>query len=110
MFNFVIKCQSLGISNQNNQLDTPMIICMIFSKLSVHIQDRSKRNKLKLIKMHSREPQMFDLANFVEDKMTIVSDPLYSGDAVSQYFEKNQKFINRRSLLSTLSRLRNYER
>lgn len=53
---------------------------------------------------------MFDLANFVEDKMTIVSDPLYSGDAVSQYFEKNQKFINRRSLLSTLSRLRNYER
>ena len=44
--------------------------------------------------MHSREPQMFDLANFVEDKMTIVSDPLYSGDAVSQYIEKNQKFIN----------------
>ena len=43
-------------------------------------------------RMHSREPQLFDLANFVEDKMTLVSDPLYSRDAVSQYIE-NQKFI-----------------
>ena len=43
-------------------------------------------------RMHSREPQLFDLANFVEDEMTLVSDPLYSRDAVSQYIE-NQKFI-----------------
>ena len=42
---------------------------------------------------HSREPQLFDLTNFVEDEMTLASDPLYSRDAVSQYFEKNQKFI-----------------
>ena len=42
---------------------------------------------------HSREPQLFDLTNFVEDEMTLASDPLYSRDAVSQYIEKNQKFI-----------------
>ena len=36
----------------------------------------------------SREPTLIDLANFVEDEMTLVNDPLYSREAVSQYFEK----------------------
>ena len=47
-------------------------------------------------RMHSREPRLFDLANFVEDEITLVSDPLFSRDAVSQYIEKNQKFIKSR--------------
>ena len=34
-------------------------------------------------RMHSREPQWLDLANFVEDKMALVSDPLDSRDDVS---------------------------
>ena len=42
-----------------------------------------------MIIMHSRKPQLFDVANFVEDQMILESDPLYS----SQYIEKNQKFI-----------------
>ena len=66
---------------------------MILPKLPVHLQDRWKRNTLKMRRMHSREPQLFDLANFAGDEMTLVSDPLYSRDAVSHYMEKNQKFI-----------------
>ena len=93
LFNFLIKCQSLSRSSQNNPLDTPDIICMILSKLPVHLQDRWNRNTLKMRRMHSMEPQLFDLANYIEDKMTLVSDPLYSKDAVSQCIEKNQKFI-----------------
>ena len=81
LFNFLIKYQSLSRSSQNNPLDTPEIICMILPKLPVHLQDRWKRNTLKMRRMHSREPQLFDLANFVEDEMTLVSDPLYSRDA-----------------------------
>ena len=46
---------------------------------------------------------IFDLANFVENEMTLVSDPLYSRDAVSQYIEKNQKFIkSKRFTFSTV--------
>ena len=44
-------------------------------------------------RVHSREPQLFDLANFVENEMTLMNDPLYSRDATSQYIERNQKFI-----------------
>ena len=66
---------------------------MIFSYLPVHLQGRWNRNILKMRRMHSKELQLFDLATFVEDEMTLLSDPLYSRDAVSQYIEKNQKFI-----------------
>ena len=93
LFNFLIKCQSLSRPSQNNRLDAPEIICMILSKLPFHLQDRWNRNTLKMRRMRSREPPLFDLANFVEDEMTLVSDPLYSRDAVSQYVEKNQTFI-----------------
>ena len=39
LFNFLIMCQFLSSSSQNNPLDTPEIICMILSKLPVHPQD-----------------------------------------------------------------------
>ena len=74
LFNFPIKCQYLSRSSRNNPLDTPDIICMILSKLPVHLQDRWNRNTLKMSRMHSRESYLFDLVNFVEDEMTIVSD------------------------------------
>ena len=38
--------------------------------------------------MNSREPTLIDLANFVEDEMTLVNDPRYSRMTVSQYLEK----------------------
>ena len=74
LFNFLIKCQSLSRSSQNNPLDTSDIICMILAKLPVHLQDRWNRNTLKMSRMHYRESYLFDLVNFVEDEMTIVSD------------------------------------
>ena len=64
LFNFLIKCQPLSRSSWNNPLDPPEIICMILSKLSVHLQDRWNRNTLKMRSMDSRERQLFDLANF----------------------------------------------
>ena len=93
LFNFLIKCQSLSRSNQNNPLDTPKIIYIVLSKLSVHLQHRWNRNTLKVRRMHSRKPQLFDLGNFVEEKIALVSDPFYSRDSVSHYIQKNQKFI-----------------
>ena len=76
LFNFLIKCQSLSSSSQSNPLDAPEIICMILFKLPVHLLDRWNRNTLKMRRMHFREPQLFDLANFVEYEGTVPSDPL----------------------------------
>ena len=38
--------------------------------------------------LRRREPTLIDLANFAEDEITLVNDPLYSRQAVSQYLEK----------------------
>ena len=88
LFNFLIKCQTMGVGSKHNPLDTPEIICMILAKLPLHLQDRWNRNTLLLRRRDSREPTLIDLANFVEDEMTLVNDPLYSREAVSQYLEK----------------------
>ena len=40
---------------------------------------------LLLRRRDSRELTLIDLANFVEDEMTLVNDSLYSREAISQY-------------------------
>ena len=88
LFNFLIKCQTMRVGSKRNPLDTPEMICMILAKLPLHLQDRWNRNTLLLRRRDSREPTLIDLANFVEDEMTLVNDPLYSREAVRQYLEK----------------------
>ena len=90
LFNFLIKSQTIEVDGHYNPLDTPEIICMILSKLPLHLQDRWNCNTLQLRRKYSKEPQLIDLTNFVEDEMTFVNDPLYSCDAVSQYVERVQ--------------------
>ena len=64
------------------------MICMILAKLPLHLEDRWNQNTLLLRRKDSREPTLIDLANFIEDDMTLVNDPLYSREAVSQFLEK----------------------
>ena len=87
-FNFVIKCQTIEADGYYNPLDTPEIIPMVLLKLTLHLQDIWSRKTLQLRRKYSKEIQLIDLTNFVEDEMTLVNDPLYSGDAVSQYVER----------------------
>ena len=61
---------------------------MILAKLPLHLQDRWNQNTLLLSRKDLREPTFIGLAKFVEDEMTLVNDPLYSKEAVSQYLEK----------------------
>ena len=88
LFDFLIKCQTMRVGSKHNPLDTPEMICMILAKLPLHLEDIWNQNTLLLRRMDSREPTLIDLANFVEDEMTLVNDPLYSREAVSQYLEK----------------------
>ena len=74
--------------NKHNPLDTPEMICVILAKLPLHLEDRWNRNTLLLRRKDSREPTLIDLANFIDDDMTLVNDPLYSREAVSQFLEK----------------------
>ena len=52
-----------------------------FVQVSSSSPRQVEQETLKMRRMHSREPWLFDLTNFAEDEMTLVSDPLYSRDA-----------------------------
>ena len=75
LFNFLIKCPTIELDGHYNPLE---IICMVLSKLPLHLQDRWSHKTLQLQNKYSKRPQLIDLINFVEDKMTLVNDPLYS--------------------------------
>ena len=50
----------------------------------------------QLRRKYSKEPQLIDLTNVVEGEMTLVNDPLYSRDAVSQYVERVPRYSEKR--------------
>ena len=91
LFNSLIKYQTMRVGSKHNPLDTPEMMYMILSKLPLHLQDRWNRNTLLLRRRDSREATLIDLANFVDNEVTLVNDSLYSREAVSQYLEKGQQ-------------------
>ena len=91
LFNFLIKCQSLQYSNNQNPLDTTDVIYMILSKIPGFLQDKWNRHVHKIRKNHARETGLLHLTNFIEGEMTIVNDPLFSREAVGQYIDKRLK-------------------
>ena len=38
LFNFLIKCQSIEADGHYNLLDTPEIICMVLTKIPLHLR------------------------------------------------------------------------
>ena len=93
LLSFLIKCQTTGVGSKHNPLDTPEMVRMALAKLPLHLQDRWNRNALLLRRRDSREPTLRNLANFVEDEVTLVNDKLYSRKAVSQYLEKGPTML-----------------
>ena len=45
---------------------------------------------------HSREPELKDLINYVDKKTALVSDPLFSKEAVEQYLGKSNVKVDKR--------------
>ena len=71
LLSFLIKCHTMRVGIKHNPLDIPEIICMILAKLPLHLQDRWNRNTLLLRRRDSRQTTLIDLANFVEDEVTL---------------------------------------
>ena len=104
LFNFLIKCQSLQYSNNQNLLDTSDMICIIASKVPVFQQDRWNRYVQKIRKNQTREPGLLHLINFIEDKMALVNDPLFSRELSDNMKVNNWSLTNQRNCRVMLSR------
>lgn len=85
-FNFLIKCQTASAGMVWNAIDTPDIICMLVSKLPGKLQySWNKKVYHMRHSSHPREPTLEDLIALVDEETTLVSDPLFSRDGISQY-------------------------
>ena len=64
---------------------------MILSKVPGHLQDRWNRKALRIRRTETRKSGLLDLTNFIKDEKILVSDPLFSRQAVGVYDEKTPR-------------------
>ena len=80
--NFLVKLENVGHLQSWNVLDTPDIMCMLLSKFPSSARDKWSRNALTICRRQKREPDLTDFIHFVNDETLIVSDPIFSKEAV----------------------------
>ena len=78
----------MSFGTSKNPLDSPDVVCMTHSKVPGHLQDIWNRNALRIRRTETREPGLLDLINFIDNKMILVNEPLFSREVVGQYDEK----------------------
>ena len=77
-----MKLENIGHLQSWNVLDTPDIMCMLLSKLPGSARDKWSRNVLTIRRRHKREQDLTDFIHFANDKALIVTDPMFSKEAV----------------------------
>ena len=88
--NFLLRCKSVATNQRWNTFDTPDILCLLTSKLSSGIIERWNREGLKIRRQQHREPNLEDFTEYVEDEGILMSDPLFSRQALSEYLSKSE--------------------
>ena len=90
--NFLVKCENIDHLQSWNGLNTPDIICMLLSKLPGSVRDKWSRRVLMIRRRGYREPEMADFIQFINDETLIMTDPVFSKEAVEQYVEKKPSY------------------
>ena len=91
--NFLLRCKSVAANQRWNELDTPDILCMLTSKLPSGIMERWNREVLKIRRQQHQEPNLEDFTKYVEDEAILMSDPLFSQQALSEYLSKPERSL-----------------
>ena len=101
-YSFLLKCQSIIGGNKWNALDSPDSICMLLPKLPGQLRDSWNREVYSIRANHSREPELKDLINYVDKETALVSDSLFSKEAVEQYLDKRDSRMMREEGLEAM--------
>eukprot|EP00794_Sanderia_malayensis_P002301 gene2301-2650_t len=88
---FLIKCQSISPSLTWNMLENQDMICTLLTKLPVYVMDRWNRQVLNIRRRQNREPRFADFLEFLDEESVLVSDPLFSRQAVEALSDEKGK-------------------
>ena len=81
---FLLKCRSVAANQRWNTLNSPDILYMMASKLHGGLTERWKREVSKIRRHHRREPDLEDFIMYIEEETMLMSDPLFSQEALSE--------------------------
>ena len=79
---FLVKFKSTMIYSGNSWYDDPELIQLLHSKLLIYLQDRWNRQALKIKKTKGYEAKLTHFMDLLEQEVYLVSDPLYSREAI----------------------------
>ena len=83
-FIFLLRVSGIVRGHYWNTLDSVENLSNIVSKLPLSSRDRWNRNVFRLRKDKLREPDLDDLVTFVDEELTLASDPLFSREAIDE--------------------------
>ena len=72
------------------------MMCLVLSKLPGHTRKRQNRSVMSIRRRYSRELDFANLIHFVEDEATLMKDPLFSKEALSEYIDKREVSVKRK--------------
>ena len=81
---FMLKCRSVAANQRWNTLNSPDILCMMASKLPGVLTEGWNRDVSKIRRHHRREPDLEDFIMYIEEETMLMSDPLFSREALSE--------------------------
>ena len=81
----------MAINQRWNTLDTPDILCMLTSKLPSGIMERYNREVPKIRMQQHWRLNLEDFTKYVEDEAILISDLLFSRQALPEYFSKPER-------------------
>ena len=83
-YTFLLKCSCIVEGNYLNTLDSIDNLCTILSKLPGSTREKWNTKAFRLRTNQFREPEMRDMITFVDEQLTLWSDPLFSKEALEQ--------------------------
>ena len=81
---FLLKCRSVAANQRWNTLNSLDILCMMASKLPDSLTGRWNREVANIRRHHRREPDLEDFIMYIEEETMLMSDPLFSREALSE--------------------------
>ena len=89
---FLLKCKAYKGGDKLRELDSTDMIRTIICKLQSNLQERWNRKAVDLRLGTGKEATFDDLMKFMEREVTLMSDPAYSRDALSECSKQIKSF------------------
>ena len=89
-YSFLIKCQNITADITWNALNIPDTLCSLLAKLPGNMKDKWNRLEYNLRRHQERDAEFADLVDFAEEETILITDPMFSGDALDSFMDKVQ--------------------